>query len=1247
MAESRWRRLVCWRRLLTVPSQLKSIVLRAPGKAGLNFEGESMQPSPTYADTAENIAYDFAGRLSNRKGWEASTTLANTLSKTTLGSNPITTVTTDGLTSRLTITDSSHGASTGDYVTFSGAAAVNGITADQINTRLKITKIDANSYYVYTTGIASSAGAGGGSSVVAYYEPTIETLFTYSYNDAALLIASAIVRGVGKIYDHPVGSSSAAFTERSGSLSGSSESLSTTDAKWGFNNFKSVSTVVCVGTNSDNAKVPIVKTGAGNWDGLAPMPEQIAYASSVDSEGAGAATVVAAAQPGGDGLSTIADGVFSSGRIVTVTTNGNEGTRMIRITGKDAAGVALVALKALGTSGTTHTLTSSDMVAGSSQTTGLYFKTITEVRVETSSGDTSVTNTAANISVGIAVGTIEVAGLSNTVVDSAPTDVPTGGISHSAFGRLWIQKSATGVNQNVIVYSGANNHQQWYVGSNAVNAGELDLAANFSAWKNGYDELVAIKSFDKFLVAFMRNSIIVYENPDNVANISINMAIQGVGCIAADSIQTIGNDLYFLSATGVRSLRQVIQSGDKVELSDISILVRRQLMEDVAASESALTQVRSNYDPEEGQYWLKAPSGNIWVFDLASLDPNIPTRATRYMDTSWYSFCYHEGETYLASYGRIGKYNGYLDNGEAYTCTWLSNPFDLDTSNLKVLKKLGATIEGQSTDEITLNAQFSEGGNTSTTMLLSQGLSDSRSAPGTKAEWSSRYDRGYLRCGVDMTDIEYPYVLPHNAPFKLDVNGTTSGTINLAAATYNNKEAIASALATAINADATLGDNDVTVSIAEPNTVDFQPWNVGNRIEIKSTSTATTSAVSIPSGDISTETSAGRGYLLVPYTSRVLDNLIGLTNVSYETDTDSIKSTIGAEINATATSIVLSAASHHIKLAMTGSTGVAVSHDNNSGTIKIDNEIIRYDGITFDSDSIPTLNSCTRAVNAVAIVDSACVSGSSTVTIVARELGDGLDISNFDITNGSTTVTVTCAAHIFNVGDTVRIEGASSLGGNITAAVLNKDHVIVSSADATHFAFTATATASGSDSDGSGGGSATVHRATNLKIGDLITIAGADDGLGNNMVGAVLNKTHKITAMSSPTTFQFKAINTSGSEVTASGTNSSDNLGGSATINAGATHAAGSQYFVVNAAGDDINEHAVLARDASIARAGTEGSEFNVGEWGGGSVNVVNLTQSASGSGRSLRVGVSFNSNGYKVALDQISLFLKIGREGR
>ena len=1152
-----------------MPSQLKSIVLRAPGKAGLNFEGESMQASPSYADVANNIAYDFAGRLANRKGWEASTALTNHLGKQSLGSAPFTPETTAGLQGRVKVTDTNHGAVSGDFVTFTGAdESVDGITAAQLNKRFAITKINASTYYVYTDGTGENTDVGGGASVVAYYEPQINTLFTYNYNDAALLIASAIVRGAGKLYDHPVGSSAAEFTDRIGTLTSgglASQTLSTTDAKWQFNNYKSVSTVVCVGTNTNNAKVPIVKTGAGNWAGLLPMPEQLVYSSSLDSQGASTTHVVAAAQPGSDGLSTIADGVFTTGRIITVTVAGtSEGTRHIRITGKDAAGAALVAFKALGGSATTHTLTSADKVGTTSQTTGLYFKTITQVKTETSESDATGINTVANISVGVAVGHVEVAGLSNLTADAAPTDVPTGGISHSAFGRLWVQKSATGVNQNVIVYSGANNHQQWYVGASAANAGELDLAANFSAWKNGYDELVAISSFDKFLVAFMRNSIIVYESPDAVATIKINMALQGVGCLSKDSIQSVGNDLYFLSATGVRSLRQVLQSGDKVELSDISVLVRRALMEDVASAETVLPSVRSNYDPEEGQYWLKGATGTIWVFDLASLNPGIPTRITKYVDTDWFSFCYHEGDSYLGYQGRIGKYNNYLDNDVAYECEWLSNPFDLDTSNLKVLKKIGATIEGQSTDEVTITTQFAEGGSSGLTMLLSEGLSDSRSAAGTKAEWSSRYSSGYLLCGVDLTDIQYPYVLPHNAPFKITVNGVTSGTLNLPAATYANKEAIATAVAAAINGDATLGDNNVTVTIDSPATVDFQPWNIGNRLRITSTSTATTSAVTIPSGDTTTTAVTGTGgHKVIPYVSRIFDGLVGLTTTLYDTDNGAATvSTIGAGINASVTSVALSAANEDAKLRQTGDMAVALG--DNSGTIRIGTETIRYNGITTDVDGVPTLNALTRGINAAAISTVACVSASSTIT-------------------------VTTAAD------------------------------------------------------------------TNYKIGDLITIAGAVD-LGHGIVAAVLNQTHTITAMSDADEFTFTAINSSGSVVTASG-GATTNVGGAATINAAAVHAAGSEYHLVNEAGDFTNGHAVIARAAGIARAATEGQDFstssrqdedtNEGEWGGGSVNVVNLSRSSSGSGRSLRVGVRFNSNGYKVALDQVSLFLKLGREGR
>jgi hypothetical protein len=129
-------------------------------------------------------------------------------------------------------------------------------------------------------------------------------------------------------------------------LAGASQTLSTTDARWQFNNYKSVSTVVCVGTNTNNAKVPIVKTGAGNWAGLLPMPERLVYSSSLDSQAASAIAVL--------GLQTTAapsvNKAFTTGRIITVSVvAAANGSRQIRITGKDAAGAVLVAVRALGT----------------------------------------------------------------------------------------------------------------------------------------------------------------------------------------------------------------------------------------------------------------------------------------------------------------------------------------------------------------------------------------------------------------------------------------------------------------------------------------------------------------------------------------------------------------------------------------------------------------------------------------------------------------------------------------------------------------------------------------------------------------------------------------------------------------------------------------------------------------------------------------------------------------------------------
>jgi hypothetical protein len=74
----------------------------------------------------------------------------------------------------------------------------------------------------------------------------------------------------------------------------------------------------------------------------------------------------------------------------------------------------------------------------------------------------------------------------------------------------------------------------------------------------------------------------------------------------------------------------------------------------------------------------------------------------------------------------------------------------------------------------------------------------------------------------------------------------------------------------------------------------------------------------------------------------------------------------------------------------------------------------------------------------------------------------------FAATNGSATITVTDTAFGSNIGDFVTFSGAVTLGGNITAAVLNKNYQIVTTPTANTYTITATATANASDT-GNGG----------------------------------------------------------------------------------------------------------------------------------------------------------------------------------
>ena len=79
--------------------------------------------------------------------------------------------TTSGSTT-LTVTDSDHGAVTGDFVTFSGASDVGGVLAATLNQEHQLTVVDSNTYTVVLPSAATSTATGGGS-VTAEYQVNV------------------------------------------------------------------------------------------------------------------------------------------------------------------------------------------------------------------------------------------------------------------------------------------------------------------------------------------------------------------------------------------------------------------------------------------------------------------------------------------------------------------------------------------------------------------------------------------------------------------------------------------------------------------------------------------------------------------------------------------------------------------------------------------------------------------------------------------------------------------------------------------------------------------------------------------------------------------------------------------------------------------------------------------------------------------------------------------------------------------
>jgi hypothetical protein len=261
-----------------------------------------------------------------------------------------------------------------------------------------------------------------------------------------------------------------------------------------------------------------------------------------------------------------------------------------------------------------------------------------------------------------------------------------------AYGRLWVADTTT--DKTTIWWSDTLSGMKWSGGASGSISIEKVLT-------NGTDSIVALAGFNGFLVIFCKKTTIIYSGADGdpTSDLKLVEVIDGVGCIARDSVQDVGSDILFLSDTGVRSLGRLIQE-KSAPLFDISRNVRDQLILDVL-SNNDYDNIKSVFHEREGFYLLTLPTRGItYCFDLKQRLQDASCKTTQWMFAPKSLLSTRSRELYLGREGYIGRYAGNRDNGNSFRFLYYTSHLDAgDSSIIKILKKVNTlTVGGAGTN---------------------------------------------------------------------------------------------------------------------------------------------------------------------------------------------------------------------------------------------------------------------------------------------------------------------------------------------------------------------------------------------------------------------------------------------------------------------------------------------------------------------------------------------------------------------
>ena len=274
---------------------------------------------------------------------------------------------------------------------------------------------------------------------------------------------------------------------------------------------------------------------------------------------------------------------------------------------------------------------------------------------------------------------------------------PDADICISAFGRLWAANTTS--NNSTVYFSDLISGHVWSTGT----AGSLNVN---NVWVNGADQITGLAAHNGFLFIFGKRQILVYQGATSPSTMSISDTVEGIGCIARDSIQTTSTDVLFLSNSGVRSLMRTIQEKSAPE-RDLSKNIRNDLMGAVAGE--TLSNIKSVYSEREAFYLLVTPSiDTTWCFDTKASLPDGSARVTTWDSITPKSFLSRrDGTLYIGKTGYIGLYNTYQDDTSSYRMLYYTNHADLGNANvISILKKLSIVVIGGTNQVVTFKWGF-------------------------------------------------------------------------------------------------------------------------------------------------------------------------------------------------------------------------------------------------------------------------------------------------------------------------------------------------------------------------------------------------------------------------------------------------------------------------------------------------------------------------------------------------------------